>query len=368
MRNKIKNDSKMYIDKGMKLHIDDFVHIPKELEEKYPDLIAYFRTRLNGFNLGFDRMNKTDEKVIAKAIKYEEPEIKSLARGLAFAVSYKQLHYYIRHTFPSIENIEEAMQEVFVILAEHLEEYNPEYNITTFITPFVSKFFSAKVSTIIDGSVQLSIHYARSMTLVNKAIQELQSDGINTYTPEILTKYIQTHFDKKVSLITVRKCLELKFVVVQLDWRKDSSEQTQTLEIQDPNAADPAKQLREKEETIEFQEMLNKLRPKSKKILTFFLEFAAKYPDKTIKDAALYNYAKAHGYEGSKSTFSVAFRAAKNEFKSILLNSREINTVRQSMPIEAINMDNHFYTKSDDEGFADAFANDISLLDVENLM
>ena len=31
-------------------------------------------------------------------------------------------------------------------------------------------------------------------------------------------------------------------------------------------------------------------------------------------------------------------------------------------------MDNHFYTKSDDEGFADAFANDISLLDVENLM
>ena len=45
-----------------------------------------------------------------------------------------------------------------------------------------------------------------------------------------------------------------KIVVVQLDWRKDSSEQTQTLEIQDPNAADPAKQLREKEETIEFQE------------------------------------------------------------------------------------------------------------------
>ena len=71
-----------------------------------------------------------------------------------------------------------------------------------------------------------------------------------------------------------------------MDWRKDSSEQTQTLEIQDPNAADPAKQLREKEETIEFQEMLNKLRPKSKKTLTFFLEFAAKYPDKTIKDAA----------------------------------------------------------------------------------
>ena len=171
---------------------------------------------------------------------------------------------------------------------------------------------------------------------MNKAIQALGLDDISASDATSISRYVSEHFSRKLSTYTVEKCLSYIFVIVHPD-KTTESDDSRAFEIADRNhSSDPANVFREKEQVAEFREIFDSLTPKNKKILTFFLEFAAKNPNKAIMETSLYRYAKENGYTESQSVFSSAFKSAKNEFKMKILRSREINTVRGSAPIEVV--------------------------------
>ena len=356
---------------GKILSVEDFLEnfqcVKGKLAEKYPNLIEYYEKRINGFKLGVNKMNKNDENVIAETIKLPEPEMKILARGLAYAVSYKQFRYIVSRKYSKL-NPEDAMQSLYQIICENLENFDPSYNITTFLTPYVNKFFSDEFAFEANGGIRLTRYYVDCILLVNKAIQALGLDDISASDATSISQYIGKHFSRKLSTYTVEKCLSYIFVIVHPD-KTTESDDSRVFEIADRNrSSDPANVFKEKEQVAEFREIFDSLTPKNKKILTFFLEFAAKNPNKAIMETSLYRYAKENGYTESQSVFSSAFKSAKNELKMKILRSREINTVRGSAPIEVVNFDNRFYTEKDDDDFAGAMMGNMDALSIENLI
>ena len=103
---------------------------------------------------------------------------------------------------------EDAKNNCYLQIVEHLHEYNPDYSLTTFFKPHFKYALRTTLKNGV-GAGGMSEYYRSTLTMINKVERYLKENGIPA-TEENIYKYSAIVLDKEIPVSTIRNTLMQK--------------------------------------------------------------------------------------------------------------------------------------------------------------